>query len=814
MRLLHTFLVLTFIGLTLYSGWNVNNQVKAADEVIDEDSSTTAPTVDQDLGKSREASRTDDEVIQREEEQIKLDGLSVAELKALRNNAQKQEFVAEVNRMMKLIINSLYKNKEIFLRELISNASDALDKIRFLALTDKDALGDNEELSIRVKVDKENRMLHITDTGIGMTQDDLVKYLGTIAKSQTSEFLSRFQEAQESDNKQSMSDLIGQFGVGFYSAFLVADKVIVTSKNNADEQHIWESDSASFSVYKDPRGNTLGRGTTVSLHLKEEAQEFLEEHKIREIIQKYSQFINFNIYLWSSKAVSEEVPVEDQEKPVDKKEGDEDATVEEAKDTTESKPKTKKVDKTVWDWELMNQAKPIWQRKASEVEEKEYLDFYRAFTKDTQDPLVYTHFVAEGEVTFKSILFVPKAAPTDIFQNYNKKQDTIKMYVRRVFISDNVDDMLPKYLSFVRGVVDSDDLPLNVSRETLQQNKLLKVIKKKLVRKILDMIKKLEEEDYEKFWKEYATNIKLGVIEDTTNRVRLAKLLRYQSSATESGKLTSLDKYVERMKEKQEFIYYIAGTSRDEVEQSPFVERLLKKGYEVLYLTDPIDEYCMQSSPEFDGKRFQNVAKDGLNIDKSKQAEERMKELQKSYEALLNWIRDGALKDKIESVKISTRLVKTPMALVANQYGYSGNMERITRAQAYQKSGGDSMSNYYYSQKKILEINPGHPLIKELLKRVESDSNDPKANEMLQLMYESATLRSGYELRDTAGFADRIESMLRRAMNVSPDEKVEEMPDFDDSAAAAADSSSNDSSQSGDAEEEVRAESANDHEEL
>ncbi len=328
---------------------------------------------------------------------------------------------------------------------------------------------------------------------------------------------------------------------------------------------------------------------------------------------------------------------------------------------------------------------------------------------------------------------------------------------------------------------------------------LLKVIKKKLVRKILDMIKKMEPEDFDAFWKEYATNIKLGVIEDTTNRVRLAKLLRFQSSETAKGKLTSLEQYVERMKDKQEFIYYIAGTQREELEKSPFVERLLKKGYEVLYLVDPIDEYCMQSSPEFDGKRFQNVAKEGLNIDKSKQAEEKLKELQKAYEPLINWIKDGPLKDKIESAKVSTRLVKTPMALVANQYGYSGNMERITRAQAYQKSGGDSATNYYFGQKKILEINPGHPLVKELLKRVEADSADPKAQDLLQLMFESATLRSGYELKDTAGFADRIESMLRRAMNVSPDEAIEEMPDFDEPA--------EEKKSSEPAEEEVKADS-------
>lgn len=385
------------------------------------------------------------------------------------------------------------------------------------------------------------------------------------------------------------------------------------------------------------------------------------------------------------------------------------------------------------------------------------------------------------------------------------------MYVRRVFISEMFDEILPKYLSFIRGVVDSDDLPLNVSRETLQQNKLLKVIKKKLVRKVLDMLKKLSEEDFEAFWKEYGTNIKLGVMEDTTNRVRLAKLLRFGSSAVEKDKNTGLEKYIERMKSKQEFIYYIAGNNRAELEASPFVERVLKKGYEVLFLVDPIDEYTMQSLPEFEGKRFQNLAKDGLNLDKSKQAEERQKELEKAYEPLISWMKDGPLKDKIESAKISTRLVKTPMALVANQYGYSGNMERITRAQAYQKSGGDSASNYYYGQKKILEINPGHPLIKELLRRVEISSSDQKAKELTQLMFEAATLRSGYELRDTSGFAERIESMLRTAMNISPDEKVEEEPDFEEEATTPASPNSDENN-----EDEVKAEpeEKQEHEEL
>ncbi len=357
----------------------------------------------------------------------------------------------------------------------------------------------------------------------------------------------------------------------------------------------------------------------------------------------------------------------------------------------------------------------------------------------------------------------------------------LKLYVRRVFITDTNDDLLPKFLNFIRGIVDSDDLPLNVSRETLQQNKLLKVIKKKLVRKVLDMLKKLDEDKYEKFWKEYGTNIKLGVIEDTTNRVRLAKLLRFKSS-TSDNKLVSLESYVKNMKPKQDTIYYIAGTSMDEVSKSPFVEKLLKKGYEVLYLIDAIDEYCMQSIADFEGKRFQNVAKEGVKLNKGKTAEERAKEIEKNYEPLIKWIKDKGLKDKVESVKISSTLVETPMALVANQYGYSGNMERIAKAQAYQKTGGDSMSNYYFGQKKILDINPGHPLIKELLKRVEDDADDATAQDSVELMFEAATMRSGFDVPNSKDFAGRIERMLRRTLNVPLDEMVEEEPDFDEEA--------------------------------
>jgi len=744
----------------------------AAEDEVEEELKTE--TVEDDLGSSREGSRTDSEVVDREGEAIKLDGLSPAEVKQMRDSAEKHAFQAEVNRMMKLIINSLYRNKDIFLRELISNASDALDKIRLLSLTDKSVLDATSELSIKIKADKDNHVLHITDTGIGMTKADLINNLGTIAKSGTADFLNRL---QQSSSATEMSDLIGQFGVGFYSAFLVADRVVVTTKHNDDVQYVWESDSESYSVVEDPRGDTLKRGTTVSIYLKEEAYDFLEQDSVRDLIKKYSQFINFNIYLWGSVTETVEEPIEDEEEeeaaPEEKKDEaeDEEGAVEDAKEEEEKKPKTKKVDKTTWDWELCNQSKPIWTRKPAEIEEGEYDEFYKSITKDKSGPLTQTHFVAEGEVTFKSILFVPGQQQSEEFNKYGQKRDNIKLYVRRVFITDDFQDMMPNYLSFVRGVVDSDDLPLNVSRETLQQHKLLKVIKKKLVRKTLDMIKKIDDDKFADFWKEYSTNIKLGVIEDTANRTRLAKLLRFVSS---NGKLTSLAEYVERMKDKQESIFYMAGGSKEEVEKSPFVERLIKKGFEVLYLTEAVDEYAISAVPEFEGKKFQNVAKEGFSIDgDTEAAKARKAEQTERFEPLLKWMGEDALKDHILRAEISERLSESPCALITSKFGWTANMQRIIQSQTHSKSQ-DMQRDYYLNQKKTLEVNPRHPLIKELLRRVEDNPADATAKDMALMMYNTATLRSGYALKDTVNFAEHIEKMMRQTLGVDENEAVEE----------------------------------------
>jgi len=774
MKAVWVLVALALLGTIAFSGRGVS----AAEEDEDDD---TAPVggssykVDSKINTDA-SSATDASTVAREEQAIKLDGMSVSETKALNEKAEKHQFQAEVNRMMKLIINSLYRNKEIFLRELISNASDALDKIRFLSIKDKNVLGDSPDLNIKIHVDKENKVLHITDSGIGMTKKDLITHLGTIAKSGTSEFLSKLQETGEAG--ADTSSLIGQFGVGFYSAFLVADTVVVTTKHNDDKQYIWTSNAAEYTIVEDPREDEqLSRGTRISLYLKEEAQDFLDNETIRGLVKKYSEFINWDIYLYTSKTTEVEEEAEEEEAAPEEKKDDE-------VEVEEEKPKEKKkVSKTTWDWEVINANKPIWTRNAKDVSDEDYANFYKAFSKDTKAPLGHIHFTAEGEVTFRSILYVPAEAPPGYFQDYGKKAANIKMYVRRVFITDEFDDMMPKYLSFMTGVVDSDDLPLNVSRETLQQHKLLKVIKKKLVRKALEMLKKMSEEDYKKFWKEYGTAVKLGLIEDYANRTRLAKMLRFASSHNKD-ELTSLESYVSRMKKDQTTIFFLAGASRAEVESSPFGERLLKRGFEVLYLTEPVDEYTIQNLPEFEGKKFQNAAKEGLKFgDETEEETKHFKQLEETYEPLTKWLSE-ALSDDVEKTVVSTRLADSPCALVANAYGWSGNMERIMKSQAYAKSD-DSSQDYYTKQKKTLEINPRHPLIKKLKEKVaeidgkDSDSAEYKTTaDLAHIMLDTARLRSGFLLKDSVAFAARIESMLRQSAGVDADAKVEDEPVF------------------------------------
>ena len=709
---------------------------------------------------------------------------------------------------MDIIINSLYSNKDIFLRELISNGSDSLDKIRFLSLTDESVLGtgDDANLDIRIKVDKENGVLSIRDRGVGMTKAELKENLGTIAKSGTSAFLEQMQKGGD-------MNLIGQFGVGFYSVYLVADFVEVRSKHNSeDKQWIWQSKADGAFAISEDEGEPLGRGVEINIYLKEEAQEYLEEDKLKELVEKYSEFINFPIYLWNSEEVEEEVPLSDEElaeqaskaeeEEEDVEETDEDDESaddedDEVEDEDEEElPTTKKVKKTVWDWKNVNDNKAIWLRSSTEVEDDEYSKFYKALSKDDKEPLSYTHFKAEGDVEFKSILFIPEKPPQDLFDNYYNKAAALKLYVRRVFISDEFDELLPKYLSFIKGIVDSDTLPLNVSRETLQQHTSLKVIKKKLVRKALDMIRKLAEEGqddddeeaadadaddsadeetrYDKFWKNYGKAIKLGIIEDASNRTRLAKLMRFYTSKSPT-KLVSLEQYVERMKPGQKSIYYLAGESREALEKSPFLEKLLQKDLEVIYFTDPIDEYTMQNLTEFDDFKFSNASKDDLKFgDDTEAAKARLKKIKEEFKDFTKWWKEILPSEEVEAVKISNRLVTTPCSVVTSKYGWSANMERIMKAQALSDDGRMA----YMRGRKTLEINPGHPIIKALKEKSEDDAGDEDTKRTALIMYETALLESGFMFEEPKGFAGRLFDMVRRDLGVQADAEVEE-PDVD-----------------------------------
>ncbi|KAL8524125.1 hypothetical protein ACS0TY_013913 [Phlomoides rotata] len=720
--------------------------------------------------------------------------------KTLRTNAEKFEFQAEVSRLMDIIINSLYSNKDIFLRELISNASDALDKIRFLSLTDKEVLGegDNAKLEIQIKLDKEKKILSIRDRGIGMTKEDLIKNLGTIAKSGTSAFVEKMQTSGD-------LNLIGQFGVGFYSVYLVADYVEVISKHNDDKQYVWESKAdGAFAISEDEWNEPLGRGTEIRLHLRDEAQEYLDEFKLKELVKKYSEFINFPIHLWATKEVDEEVPADeddssDDEETSESKSSEEEEEEEDA-EKEDKKPKTKTVKKTTHEWELLNDMKAIWLRNPKEVTDEEYTKFYHSLAKDFGDekPLAWSHFTAEGDVEFKAVLFVPPKAPSDLYESYyNSNKSNLKLYVRRVFISDEFDELLPKYLNFLMGLVDSDTLPLNVSREMLQQHSSLKTIKKKLIRKALDMIRKIAEEDpdessdkkdieessddnekkgqYAKFWNEFGKSIKLGIIEDATNRNRLAKLLRFETTKSD-GKLTSLDQYISRMKSGQKDIFYITGTSKEQLEKSPFLERLTKKNYEVIFFTDPVDEYLMQYLMDYEDQKFQNVSKEGLKIGK----DSKDKELKESFKDLTKWWKKALVSENVDDVKISNRLADTPCVVVTSKYGWTANMERIMQSQTL----SDANKQAYMRGKRVLEINPRHPIIKELRERIVTDPEDEGVKQTAQLIYQTALMESGFSPTDPKDFASRIYGSVKNSLNISPDAAVEEEDDVEETEEA------------------------------
>jgi len=716
------------------------------------------------------------------------------------------QFQADVNKLMDIIINSLYSKKEIFLRELISNGSDALDKTRFMSLTDPAVLGEGETAKLEMKLiaDKEKKTLSLIDRGCGMSKEDLINQLGTVAQSGTSSFIEAFSEGAD-------VNLIGQFGVGFYSVYLVADSVAVHSKSNDDEkQWVWESSADStFSVYED-QGEALGRGTKIVLSLKEDCLEFLEEERLKGLIKRYSEFINFPIYLYTSKEEEEEVPIEEgdddsseeESEEEDSSEDDEEiADADEEADEEDDAPKTKKVKKTVNDWELINDAKALWTRNPADITDEEYKSFYQSLTKDFGEPLTHTHFSAEGEVEFKSILYIPKEAPYDLYQDYYKKQSNLKLYVRRVMITDEFDELLPRYLGFIKGVVDSDSLPLNVSREMLQQNKVLKVIGKKMTRKALAMIKSLADADkkdgdedeekeekegedeekeekeeaaegedskYVKFWKAFGKYIKMGLIEDAANRTRLAKLLRYATSKS-GDKEIGLEEYVANMKEDQKNIYYISGEDKDSLLKSPSVEKLLSKDIEIIFMTDSVDEYTVQHLTEFEGKRLINASREGLKLEEGDVEKKRDDQYKEMFKPLLDYMKD-TLGKKVEKVAVSKHLVQSPVVVLSADYGWTAQMEKVMKSQAF----ADQSKFEFMKSKRMFEINPRHPMIIELNSRVKDDKADDSTKDMVMSLYMSAVVSAGYQLmpEDAQDFGERVSRMVTSGLGVAADAEL------------------------------------------
>lgn len=716
---------------------------------------------------------------------MKVEGPDKTSLNVDTNNTQSFQFEAEISQLMNLIINTFYSNKDIFLRELVSNASDAIDKVRYTILKDGKTVNDND-LKIKITPDKENKVIIIEDTGIGMSKEELTQNLGTIANSGTKNFMENLRNSSETKDV----DLIGQFGVGFYSAYLVANKVdVVTSRYGESETWLWESDAGGSYKISQVNGEVIDHGTRIILHMKEEQMDYVDEFKIRDIIKKHSQFVNYQVELYVTK--TEEYEVEDEiesleevEKEDEPKTEELDGQVEDADDDDDEKKKPKKEKKMekkeVRSWELLNKDKPLWCRSESEITKEEYESLYKNLSSDWGGPLAYTHFSTEGSLEFKGIIFIPERAPFDMFSP-NKDKRNFKLYVKRVFIMDDCKDLIPEWLGFIRGVIDSNDLPLNVSREMLQQNKIMKVMKKKIISKTVELLTEIYEDSdkCKKFYENFSRNIKLAIYEEEAHRDKLSKFLKYYTNRS-GEEMVTLDTYVSRMKEGQKKIYYIAGESKEFVQDSVFLEQLNNKGYEVIFMVETIDEYMIQQLKKYGDYEFVSITQEGLDLKDEKKEEDKSEEEKAADEATkktnveLCQLFKETLGSKVEKVVIGSRIVDSPTCIVTANFGWSANMERIMKAQAL----GDSMQNSFMAPKKTMEINPDHRIIKSLKEKYEAEKTDPSIRNLINMLYDVSCISSGFQIDDVSDFARKFHNIMEIGLGIDDDD--EEVPELEE----------------------------------
>ncbi|GFO60346.1 chaperone protein HtpG [Geomonas silvestris] len=634
-----------------------------------------------------------------------------------------KKFETEVQQLLDLVIHSLYSNKEIFLRELISNASDAIDKVRFESHSNMELLEGNADWKIKLYADKEAGTLTISDNGIGMNMDEVAENIGTIAKSGTKNFMASLKEKNLADNPE----LIGQFGVGFYASFMVADKVILTTRKAGEKQFgcRWESTGDGSYTIEECEKET--RGTDIVLHLKDEMKEFLEEWRIRAIVKKYSDYVQYPVVM----DVTRSEPVKDQDGKVIEGGGTIDTTTE----------------------ETLNSMKAIWTRPKSEITEEEYEEFYKHISHDYDKPLSTIHYSAEGVSEFKAIVYLPSHKPYDLFLRDHKKG--VHLYVKRVYITDNCEALLPDYLRFIKGVVDSSDLPLNVSREILQEDVQIKRIQKSLVGKILSTLAEMKEKDFDtylKFYEEFGPVLKEGVHFDFANREKIQDLLLYESSKTENGKYVSLKEYVERMPEAQKEIYFITGMSRASVENSPYMEVFRKKDFEVLYMTDPVDEWVVQAIHQYQEKHLKAIDRGDLELEseeEKKEAEAKKEEAKKEYAGVISFIQD-TLKEQVKEVRLSSRLTESACCLVAEEMGLNANMEKILK----------SMNQEVPEAKRILELNPDHQIMQVMTSMYDQDKANPKLADYCELLFDQALLTEGSPIKNPLRFAKLVSELM------------------------------------------------------